>query len=527
MDLKELREKIDSVDEQLVKLFSDRMKIVGEIAEYKKENGLPIYDGKRELEKLAAIAEMTDEEYRLYLSDLYSCIFEVSRSYQHSLTDRDDSPIVQSSQEEDGDDVPSSDGSAEADSEGGFSFGLLGERLAHSYSPMIHGMLGNGGYSLFERDAAGAEDFIRNGDWRGLNVTIPYKQLAYRLSAVKSSTAKKCGSVNTLVKRDGKIYGYNTDYFGFITTVFSLGVDVRGAKCLVLGNGGAAGAVRAALLDLGASKIVTVVRKGENNYENLSRHADADIIVNATPVGMYPDNSSCPIALEPFTKCRAVIDLVFNPLRTRLILEAQRLSIPCAGGLLMLVAQAKKSNDLFFNTTKDDSIIRDIHAKLEKQLGNIVLVGMPGCGKTTVGKIVAERLGRRLIDTDEKVEKAAGMTIHNIFEEYGEAHFRSLEEKAVASAAAQNSAVISVGGGAVLSKENRIALRQNGVVIRLTRDVRSLDREKRPLSAGDLNKMLQKREPYYKEAADYTVANDDEPEEAAREGISKIGGTDE
>ncbi|MBQ7474878.1 MAG: chorismate mutase [Clostridia bacterium] len=492
MDLNELRREIDRIDGEMIRLFGERMKVAQKIAGYKKERGLPVLDPVREREKLDAIAA-ANPELCPYITELYGRVFEISRAYQQSVI-----------------------GEGEA---GGF--GLLGGSLSHSHSPLIHSMLGDYSYELFERDPDGAREFILSGDWSGLNVTIPYKKLAFTLCGEVSDTAEKCGSVNTLIRRNGKIYGDNTDYFGFLATVRESGVGIGGKKCLVLGSGGAAGAVRAVLSDLGAGEIVTVSRGGEDNYENITRHADADIIVNATPVGMYPENGARPVDISLFPRLSGVFDLIFNPLKTKLILDAEKRGVPSRGGLLMLVAQAKKSSDLFLGRTSDDAIIREIAAELEKRVRNVVLVGMPGCGKTTVGKIVAERLGRPFVDTDSEIERAAGEPIKDIFAKYGEEYFRTLEEKAVGDAGKLAGAVVSVGGGAVMREANRDALRQNGVVVYLMRDTGSLPREGRPLSEGaDLSRMRREREPYYKAVADAEIENDD-PGHAA-DGIIEV-----
>ncbi|MBR6915614.1 MAG: shikimate kinase [Clostridia bacterium] len=404
-------------------------------------------------------------------------------------------------------------------------FGLLGRSLSHSHSPRIHALLGGYDYSLFEKEPEEAEEFILSGDWDGLNVTIPYKKTAYRLADEVSATAEKCGSVNTLVRSGDKIYGENTDYFGFLTTVTRSGIEVAGKKCLVLGDGGAAGAVRAVLSDLGAGNIVTVSRRGENNYDNITRHSDAGIIVNATPVGMYPENGASPVDLSLFPRLSGVFDLIFNPLKTKLLLDAERLSVPHAGGLLMLVAQAKKSSDLFLGAEKDDSVADEVYGALKREVGNVVLVGMPGCGKTTVGRILALKLGKKLVDTDELIEKGTGETIPEIFEKYGEKKFRDLETEAAKASGKLTSTVVTTGGGIVKRPDNFDPLRQNGTVVYLTRRIEDLAREGRPLSENaDLEMMLAERAPLYEMISDMTVSNDGDPEKTADLIIEKLGG---
>ena len=331
--------------------------------------------------------------------------------------------------------------------------------------------------------------------------------------------------MNTLVHRNGKIYGDNTDYYGFLKTVLKSGIALRQKKCLVLGDGGAAGAVRAVLSDLGARDIVTVSRRGENNYGNLGLHADAEIIVNATPIGMYPGNGVSPVDLSLFPRLSGVFDLIFNPLRTKLLLDAERLSVPCAGGLYMLVAQAKKSSDLFLGAEKDDAVIDEVYGALKREVGNVVLVGMPGCGKTTVGAILAGKLGKKLVDTDETIEKTAGQSIPAIFEKYGEDKFRELETDAAKAAGKLTSTVVTTGGGIVKRADNFDPLRQNGTVVYLTRKTENLAREGRPLSAdADLEKMLAERAPLYEAISDFAVPNDGDPQKTADLIIEKLGG---
>lgn len=407
-------------------------------------------------------------------------------------------------------------------------FGLLGKTLSHSYSPKIHGMLGGYGYSLFEKEPDEVENFILRGDWRGLNVTIPYKKTAFRLADEVTKTAEKCGSVNTLVRRDGKIFGDNTDYYGFLSTVLKSGISVWQKKCLILGSGGAAGAVRAVLSDLGADKIINVSRGGENNYDNIDRHLDAAVIVNATPVGMFPETGVSPIDLSLFSRLSGVFDLIFNPLRTKLLLDAERFTVPYSGGLYMLVAQAKKSSDLFLGSERDDSVIDGVYASVKREVENVVLVGMPGCGKTTVGRILADKLGKRLIDTDALIEMESGEKIPSIFKKYGEEKFRDLETLAAKKAGKQSASVITTGGGIVKRSENFDLLRQNGTVVYLMRKTEDLAREGRPLSQGaDLEKMYSERAPLYEKISDFSVSNDGDPEDVADEIKEKLGGQNE
>ena len=393
--------------------------------------------------------------------------------------------------------------------------GLLGEKLGHSYSAQIHAMLGGYEYKMYEKSHEEVMEFLKGGDWDALNVTIPYKNLAASVCDALSETSASLGSANTLVRRDGKLYGYNTDYFGFSSMLAKSKVDVKGKKALVLGSGGAGVTVCAVLKSLGAVP-VTISRSGENNYSNLYLHGDAGIIVNATPVGMYPKNGISPIDLRDFPDCAGVFDLIYNPLRTSLMLQAEELGIPHMSGLHMLVAQAKKSSELFLGTTIPDDVTDRIENTLSESLGNISLIGMPGCGKTTVAQLLANRLGRELIDTDAEIEKCAGMSIPQIFSEKSEGEFRRLESLAIGEAGKKSGKIISTGGGCVTLPENYPLLHQNGVIVWIKRDTCVLPTDGRPISqSSDMSELYKRREPMYRRFCDFEVDNDGTPEDTA------------
>ena len=387
--------------------------------------------------------------------------------------------------------------------------GLLGQKLGHSYSPAIHGMLAGYDYQLFEREPEQLEDFLKNGDWDGINVTIPYKKAVLPYCAELSDTARRIGSVNTIVRRpDGSLYGDNTDAYGFESLVKKSGIQVQGKKALVLGSGGASVTVVAVLKLLGAESVTVISRGGEDNYDNLSKHADAKIIANTTPVGMYPNNGQAAVDLRCFPHCEGVLDVVYNPARTALLLQAEKLGIPCAGGLYMLVAQAKRSSELFTGSTIPDSEIGRIEKVLSGQMKNIVLVGMPSSGKSTLAAALGERLGRTVYEADALIGQEAGMDIPAIFAQYGEGHFRALETEILGRLGKLSGAVISTGGGCVTREENYDLLHQNGIIVWLQRSTEKLDKTGRPLSLkNDLNEMYQKREPMYRRFADAAVDN--------------------
>ena len=387
--------------------------------------------------------------------------------------------------------------------------GLLGEKLGHSYSPQIHSMLADYEYKLFEKSPEELEDFLKSGEFDGLNVTIPYKKSVMPYCAELSPTAAQIGSVNTIVRRsDGSLYGDNTDAFGFENLIVHNGIEVKGKKALVLGTGGASVTAQAVLKNLGASEVVVISRRGEDNYENIAKHADAEIIANTTPVGMYPNNGKAAVDLAQFPKLSGVLDVVYNPARTALLLQAEKLGIPCAGGLYMLVSQAKRSCELFTGKSIPDSEIDRIERVLSHQMQNIVIIGMPGSGKTAVSTMLAERLGRKIFDTDTIVSEKAGMTIPEIFAVQGEAGFRKLETEATAEVGKLSGNIISTGGGVVTVAENYEHLHQNGVIVWIERDTNKLARDGRPISLStDLNELYAARLPLYERFADIKADN--------------------
>lgn len=386
-------------------------------------------------------------------------------------------------------------------------YGLLGEKLGHSFSPQIHALLGDYEYKLFEVAPENLGDFLRSGTFEGLNVTIPYKKAVMPYLAEISENAKAIGSVNTItVLPNGTLRGDNTDYDGFLYLVRQSGVSVAGKKALVLGTGGASLPVKKVLSDLGAREIVSISRTGENNYQNLDKHFDADLIVNTTPVGMYPNNLQSPLSLDGFAHLSGVLDIVYNPQKTKLILDAEQRGIPAFSGLTMLVAQAKRAAELFLQTHIDDRKNDEIYETLSRQMKNIVLVGMPGCGKSTVGKALAKRLSRPFFDADEEIVRRAGKPIPEIFQAEGEAGFRKIETEVLFDLCRQSGAVIATGGGAVTVPKNHDILRQNSLVVFINRDIAVLPTAGRPLSEqNDLHEMFHHRLPLYRAVCDYEV----------------------
>lgn len=386
-------------------------------------------------------------------------------------------------------------------------FGLLGQKLGHSFSPEIHSILGSYEYHLYEKDPDELDDFIRNTDFDGLNITIPYKKAVIPYCACVSNAVKSCGSVNTIKRLpDGTLYGDNTDYFGFCYMIKKSGVDMTDKKIVILGNGGAASTVKGAAADLGAREIVIISRTGENNYSNISNHTDAQIIINTTPVGMYPDNYSSPVSLDIFTKCQLAADLIYNPLKTKFLLQAEKIGIKSINGITMLAAQAVKSSEIFTGNKISDCIIDEITRRLISRNSNIILIGMPGCGKTETGIALAGKTGRDFYDVDSIAAEIYGMSVPDIIEYKGIPEFRKVETETLRTVCKHNKAVISTGGGAVTVEENLDILRQNGIIVYIDRKLSELATEGRPLSLAEgPKKLFSERSSLYKSWSDITV----------------------
>ena len=382
--------------------------------------------------------------------------------------------------------------------------GLLGRKLGHSYSPAIHAMLGDYEYKLYEVEPDNLADFLRNGDLDGINVTMPYKQAVIPYLDELSNRAKKVGCVNTIICRNGKLYGTNTDVTGFHSMLVRSGLSPAGKKCLVLGSGGASKVVQAVLQEYDA-QVVVISRNGEDNYKNLSRHSDAAIIVNTTPVGMYPDTGISPVDLNLFPHLEGVLDLIYNPARTQLLMDAEERGIVAMNGLWMLIAQAKYAAKLITDSWGSLSI-GEIETSLRSRMENIILIGMPGCGKSTVGRMLAEMTGRRFADTDAFIEEMAQKSIPRIFTEDGEAVFRDWETKALESIGKESGLVIATGGGCVTHQRNYPLLHQNGTIYWLQRDVDKLATGGRPLSKN-LEDMYHIRRNMYEAFADHVIDN--------------------
>jgi shikimate dehydrogenase len=386
-------------------------------------------------------------------------------------------------------------------------YGLIGEKLGHSYSKVIHEKLGFYEYELFPLQESKLGPFLKGKEWQGLNVTIPYKKAVIPFCDSLSAAAQKIGSINTLVRHaDGSVHGDNTDFSGFLAMAEKAKISFVDKKVLVLGSGGTSLTAQTAVREKGGTPVV-ISRDGENNYENLFRHKDADIIVNTTPLGMYPNTEASPVDLTHFPNCSAVLDVVYNPFYTRLLLQADALGIPNIGGLHMLVAQAKKACEIFTGQSIADNKIDDIRNDIQKSLMNIVLIGMPSSGKSTIGKRLAAALNMNFVDTDEAIKKSIGMPIPTFFEKFGEAEFRKLEAQEAQALGKERQQVIATGGGIIKNFENYARLKQNGMIVFLQRDLHLLSTKGRPLSKdrAALKELYEERIHLYQHFADYTI----------------------
>lgn len=403
-------------------------------------------------------------------------------------------------------------------------YGLIGEKLPHSYSVEIHNNLADYDYKLCELTPEEVGEFMTDRKFSGINVTIPYKKTVMPYLDVISDKARKIGAVNTVVNRDGKLYGFNTDHVGLTSLIAKAGIEIHGKNCLVLGTGGTSQTAKAVLSDLGALKITVVSRKKAPDtvtYAKAETMTETEVIVNTTPVGMYPNENASPIDIGKFPKLCGVVDAIYNPLRTELVLDAKRHGIPAVGGLYMLVAQGAAASSLFlggdgtFNTDDAERICEKVRTQKE----NIVLVGMPSCGKSAIGKKLSQMLDRPFCDTDELFEKRFGITPCDYINGYGERSFRDTESMIVSECAAMSCGVIATGGGAVLRPQNVRALLRNGRIYFIDRDLSALKPSPdRPLSHDreTLGKMFHARYPLYKDVSDVTVDGNMSVDEVAK-----------
>ena len=398
-------------------------------------------------------------------------------------------------------------------------YGLIGEKLGHSYSKDIHNQIGEYSYELKEIPKDKVDEFMKAHDFKGINVTIPYKQTVIPYLDEIDEAAKEIGAVNTIVNKNGKLYGYNTDFIGLKRLILSQNLELNGKKVLILGTGGTSKTARTVAKYLNASEIIVVSRSegnGNVTYEQAYElHKDAKIIINTTPCGMYPNIEGTPIDLKKFDALEGVIDVIYNPLRSRLVVEAQSMGIIAQGGLYMLVQQAIAAAEYFFDKEIDSSKADLIYGNLLHQKQNLVFVGMPGCGKSTVGKRIAKQLNRDFYDTDDVITQKEEMTPSELITHCGEPAFRDIEAGVCEEMAVKTNAVISTGGGAILRQENVIHLKNNGVIFFIDRDIDNIrPTGDRPLSNSrdKLQAVYEKRYPIYTACADFHIKSDNNVE---------------
>ncbi len=368
-------------------------------------------------------------------------------------------------------------------------YGLLGEVLGHSFSKSIHNTLGNYSYDLLEVKKDELDLFMKAKDFAGLNVTIPYKESVIPYLDYIDDAAKSIGAVNTIVNKAGRLYGYNTDFYGMVRLISHAKILLSGKKVIILGTGGTSKTAMAVSKSLGAREILRVSRscsEGVITYDELYQsHTDADVLINTTPVGMYPNSDKSPIEIDKFTRLGGVIDAIYNPLRTPLILEAKKKKIKAEGGLYMLVAQAVRASEIFLDKQYDERTVDKLMRRMTREKENIVLIGMPASGKSTVGKILEKKLGKRLVDTDKVIESRAHKSISKIFEDEGESYFRDLEAEVIREISMKNGIIIATGGGSVLRSESVDNLKKNGRLYFIDRPLSKLiPTASRPLASN-------------------------------------------
>jgi shikimate dehydrogenase len=387
-------------------------------------------------------------------------------------------------------------------------FCLIGKSLSHSMSAQIHGAFGLD-YGLVELpDEECLREFLDKREYDGFNVTIPFKEQIIKYLDGLDDEARQIGAVNTVVKRGEKLFGHNTDIGGMAYALKRAKIDFSAKSVMILGSGGTSKTARHYAQKCGAKSVFTVSRQGQINYENCYDYP-AEVLINTTPVGMFPDADKSPVDLTRFKNVGAVFDAVYNPLCTRLLMRAKELGLVFSNGLNMLVEQARLARDLFLGDATKENLTREVFAKLYFGRANIVLIGLGGCGKTEVGRAVAKKLNREFLDTDEMVQKKSGKSVRTIFAGYGEAEFRRLEREAVAQASCAQGAVIATGGGAPVSKENRDALKSNGVIVYIMRPLEMLELTKRPLytNFSEVKRLFVSREPIYRSYCDAEIDN--------------------
>lgn len=474
-DLKEIRENINEIDEKIIGLLEKRFDLSKKVRAYKISHNKKVYDPKREKEILKKIEEKSPE-YGKYFVPIYKEIMAQSKNLQNKKE----------------------------------NYGLLGKTLGHSYSKIIHEKIGYYSYQYFEKNEEELDDFFEKKDFKGINVTIPYKNTVIKYLDFISKKAEKIGAVNTIVNKEGKLYGYNTDYYGFSYDLKKNNIEIKDKKCLILGKGASSKTVNEFLKDLGAKEIVFLSRKFKPYFKDVKDYFDFEVIINTTPVGMYPNNDEYieEINLEKFEKLEAVVDLIYNPYMTKILSHAKEKNIKYASGFEMLIAQAVKASELFLDKKFDENLIFKIKKSIYREKMNISLIGMAGSGKTSLGKILAKNMNRDFVDLDEEFEKKYG-SIEEFFENYGEDEFRKKESQILKEFSKKTGLIISCGGGIVEKSENYYRLKENSIVVNIKRDLEKLEIYKRPLSKKyGIENLYKKRKELYEKFKDFEVENE-------------------
>lgn len=491
MEIDNLREEIDIIDSQLVKLFVKRMEVVEKIGEAKSKTGAAVEDAQRESKVLFNITQNIPEDMSFYITELYMKIFALTKLRQRSKD---------------------------------LEYALVGENVKNSFSPNLHSFLGKYSYKLLSMNASDFDLFMKLKPFDGINVTMPYKERALSFCDVLSKEAEEIGCVNTIKRKDNKLYGFNTDINGIKFMLDRGGISLKDKNVLILGTGGTSKTAEYAARNLGAKSVRKVSRNKSLNYENVYDLNDIHIIINTTPVGMAPNNEGEPIDVLRFKDLEAYADAVYTPLKTSAVVAAEERGIKSAIGIDMLCAQAFYASEIFSGEKLDSSLLDKLCYKIKYELTNIVLMGMPGCGKSKIAKILSQKTGRRLIDTDKIIEQKTAKECGDIICEFGEDYFRTLESEVIKEVAKENGCIIALGGGSISRKENQRVLKENSALVYVERECYKLATKGRPLSRNkaDLNKLFKQRDPIYRLLADFTVDNNSHIEKAANDILVKF-----
>lgn len=445
-NLGKIRKDINDIDGKVIKLLNERFSLSKEVGSYKRAHGIKVFDKDREKEILEKIKK-ENKDYGKFLTEIYEKIMNLSKDLQKER------------------------------------FGLLGKNLGHSFSKLIHTKITSDNFEFFDLNEDELDEFFKNKDFKGINVTMPYKKDVIKYLDDISLKAKKIGAINTIVNNKGKLKGYNTDYDGFLYNLKAHGIEVKDKKCLIFGKGATSKTVEVVLKYLGASEIVKLSRRFKPYFSDVEAYYDFEIIINATPVGMYPNNESYlkNINLDNFKNLYAIVDCVYNPLMTKILIYGKNKGLKFASGLDMLIGQGVRASELFLRKKHDISVIKSIKKDILEKRKNIALIGMPGSGKTSIGKILSQKLSRDFIDTDHIFEKKYG-DIEEFFKKYGEDGFRKKESAIIREVCKNNGLIIGCGGGVVEKYQNYYPLKENSLIVEIKRDIESLDIENRPLS---------------------------------------------